>query len=459
MKFFQGHILITFCHKDTWMCISYSFNIISRLHKFVQVYNLLKMNKIEGNCLDVKLPVCLDLIEQKLDWGTSKEWKTQDFEQLSLLIHQETGIVLSVTTLKRLWGKIKYDSKPNSSTLDALAQFTGAKNWRNFKQTTKQVPNNKTIEFSQKSNFNVTLNWQFFTLLCLLGIGIYAFAVLPNLVIDPSKFHFKSRKIADGLPNTVVFEYDATHAKASDKIEIQQNWDNRRRATVDRAKKVMTSTYYTPGFFKAKLVVNRQIVKEEDVFIPSNGWLGLVEQSPVPLYFTKEEIQQTDKITIPVDLLTANKVNPRLNNTWVSFYNVGEFDDLSVANFKLETLVKNEFKAGASACQKVEIILLCEGEAIISTLSIPGCISENKIWVMGQAVDGKTTDLSAFGCDFSDWVRIRWTAKDDQISFFVNDALAYQMPLLGKQNKIKGIKYRFLGTGAIKNLTLAKMID
>ena len=414
------------------------------------------MSEIEISAFENKLATCLDLIEQKLDWGTSHDWKTQDFERLSQLIHQETGIVLSVTTLKRLWGKIKYESKPNSSTLDALAKFVGAKNWRNFKQASKEISTSKPSNLSQSKRFNFSWIWSFFLLFCLLGIGIYAFTALPSRTIDPSKFHFKSRKIADGLPNAVVFEYDATHAKASDKIEIQQNWDERRRATVDKNKKVLTSTYYTPGFFKAKLVVNNQIVKEEDVFITSQGWLGLVEQSPVPLYFKKEEIEFPDKITIPIDLLTANKVNPKLNNTWVNFYNVGSFDDLSVTDFTLETQIKSEFKEGASACQKVEIILLCEGEAIISTLSIPGCISENGIWVMGQEVNGKTTDLSAFGCDFSDWVSIRWTAKNDQISFFVNDLLAYQLPLLGKQNKINGIKYRFLGTGSIKSLTLKK---
>ena len=414
------------------------------------------MSEIENSSFKNRVAACVESIEQKLDWGTSNDWKTQDFERLSQLISQETGIVLSVTTLKRLWGKIKYDSKPNSSTLDALAKFVGAKNWRSFRQPPKKVVATKPIKRTKRTHFNFSWNWNFFGLFCLLGIGIYAFTLLPNHSVDPSKFHFKSRKIADGLPNAVVFEYDATQAKAGDKIEIQQNWDTRRRTTVDRNKKVLTSTYYTPGFFEAKLLVNNQIVKEQDVFIPSQGWLGLVEQSPVPLYFKKEEIELADKITIPIDLLTANKVNPKLNNTWVNFYKVGGFDDLSVANFTLETLIKSEYKEGASACQKVEIILLCEGEAIISSLSIPGCISENSIWVMGQAVDGKTTDLSAFGCDFSDWVAIRWVATNDQISFFVNDRLAYQLPLLGKQNKINGIKYRFLGTGAIKSLTFKK---
>ena len=51
---------------------------------------------------------CLSEIEAKLGWGDSNNWSNADFEELSLLIQAETGIKLSVTTLKRVWGKVKY---------------------------------------------------------------------------------------------------------------------------------------------------------------------------------------------------------------------------------------------------------------------------------------------------------------------------------------------------------------
>jgi hypothetical protein len=35
--------------------------------------------------------------------------------------------------LKRVWGKVKYDSLQNTHTLDTLVQFLGYENWRDFK--------------------------------------------------------------------------------------------------------------------------------------------------------------------------------------------------------------------------------------------------------------------------------------------------------------------------------------
>ena len=74
----------------------------------------------------------LDLIEEKLDWGESNDWQGKDFEKLNQLILEETGVSLSASTLKRVWGKVEYNHLPSMTTLDALAKFGGFENWRNY---------------------------------------------------------------------------------------------------------------------------------------------------------------------------------------------------------------------------------------------------------------------------------------------------------------------------------------
>jgi len=54
------------------------------------------------------------------------EMKTSnDFERLSVLIEKSTGQLVSVSTLKRLWGYVNMSPKPRTSTLDILAQYIG----------------------------------------------------------------------------------------------------------------------------------------------------------------------------------------------------------------------------------------------------------------------------------------------------------------------------------------------
>ena len=94
----------------------------------------------------------LNLIEKKLDWGESLTWQNRDFENLNQLILDETGVSLSASTLRRIWGKVEYKHLPSTTTLDTLAKFAGFESWRLFlKQNTAEkievtAPSQSTIK-------------------------------------------------------------------------------------------------------------------------------------------------------------------------------------------------------------------------------------------------------------------------------------------------------------------------
>ena len=73
------------------------------------------------------------LIEEKLGWGEAATWASNDFEELSIRIQDATGKVISATTLKRIWGRVAYSSKPSTHSLDTLAVFLGYPSWREFR--------------------------------------------------------------------------------------------------------------------------------------------------------------------------------------------------------------------------------------------------------------------------------------------------------------------------------------
>lgn len=62
-----------------------------------------------------------------------KKLKTpKDFTNLSEQIFNRLHIMLSPTTLKRLWGYLNEDNKPRISTLSIISQFVGYRDWENF---------------------------------------------------------------------------------------------------------------------------------------------------------------------------------------------------------------------------------------------------------------------------------------------------------------------------------------
>jgi hypothetical protein len=77
---------------------------------------------------------CCAQIELDVQWGPSDRWTSQDFEHLSELMFQKTKIKLSISTLKRVWGKVTYTNLPSVSTLNALAIYNGYESWREFWQ-------------------------------------------------------------------------------------------------------------------------------------------------------------------------------------------------------------------------------------------------------------------------------------------------------------------------------------
>lgn len=75
------------------------------------------------------LEVLLDLTNNTLGFMPSTP---TEFNELSLSIEKKTGRSISLSSIKRLWGYIKYDGFPSPTTLNTLAKFNGYKDWDTF---------------------------------------------------------------------------------------------------------------------------------------------------------------------------------------------------------------------------------------------------------------------------------------------------------------------------------------
>lgn len=55
-----------------------------------------------------------------------------EFSELSISIQRKTGRVISLSSIKRIWGYVAYESFPSITILNTLAQYNGFKNWDTF---------------------------------------------------------------------------------------------------------------------------------------------------------------------------------------------------------------------------------------------------------------------------------------------------------------------------------------
>jgi hypothetical protein len=422
---------------------------------------------MEVEAEEILIEKCCLLIEEKLGWGNSEAWTTQDYELLSKRIIEITNVNLSIATLKRIWGKIRYDSKPTVTTLNTLAQYLGYENWRAFRvaQTTlngngrkNSVNGHNPVDAHEKLSMQRKKYFWIGTSVTLLLIAAaYLFALTEtkdeSVKLNPDNFSFSSKKVVDeGVPNTVIFDYDATTASPTDSIFIQQSWDKNLSAQVTRNQKQHTSIYYLPGFFQAKLRINNEVVKEHNLYIKTKGWLPLIDLKPVPVYFKEEELIQSGFMQLPLDKIKESNIALQPETPWTCYYNLRDFGDVTTNDFIFETSVKNDYSLGSSACQHTEIHLLFEGATLVVPLSIPGCVSE----LAFLDRDGKKSDMSKFGVDFSDVVKVRTEVNDSVGKVTINGLIATQFKIKRLPARVVGMAFRFRGTGSVNGIKLSK---
>ncbi len=406
------------------------------------------------------LKICLSQIEDSLGWGSSLYWKNSDFEVLSEKIFQRTGVTLSTSTLRRLWGKVKYDSEPQVSTLNALARFLGYESFRDFNDSIRKeaateeaestVPEKREEPIPQKKTGSRSSSKLLFiaAFISVLLVGWIVIDQDKGNSTDTGTFSFSSQPVTSGVPNSVVFEVDALGA-ATDSLFIQQSWDSSKRFKIDKNQKQATSVYYYPGYFRAKLVVGEETVREHDLLIASDGWLTLVENDPVPVYFKKEETIKDGKLGLSEnDLLRRNiKMQPELPVS--KFYYVADFGSFSSDSFQLETNFRNTYSEGSGACQFSQVVVLCENSAFMIPVSIPGCSSELSVFLGGEGIDGKKADLSGFGVNSGEWAEMQVSVVNKEVKIRMADRLVLQESFTGNVGNIVGLAFFFQGIGEI----------
>ncbi|AEE48018.1 hypothetical protein [Haliscomenobacter hydrossis] len=404
----------------------------------------------------------LELLEAKLNWGSSQYWVNYDFEKLSQEIEHKTGVTLSVTTLKRIWGKVKYPHAPTLTTLNTLAQYLDYDDWRAFTQALKlraqnlersEVAQNAELPLPEKRRTWLKRPWLLLAVLLLLTIFAVS-PVVPDFFafkVDQHQYQFKANKIvAEGVPNTVIFNYDAS-ASPTDSVYIVQTWDMRRKTRVPKDKHAHSAIYYYPGFFRTKLIVGNSIVKTHDLQISSDGWLALVEQEPVPIYFKKEDYLKADGVDIGTTTLKKYNLALLPNPPKIRVFNQGDMGELMNDNFTFETTVKNAFSEGSNACQFVEVLIQCKDDIIIIPLADKACAGDLRIYAAGAPAESKYADLSGFGCDLNEWTTLKVVTKDKKMSFYVNGKKAHSLTFPNTPTGIVGVQYRFNGLGAVKD--------
>ena len=418
------------------------------------------------------LPICRKDIEKLLGWGPCTDWSNEDFDLLSERIWEKTNVRLSLSTMKRIWGRVKYKNSPNSVTLNALAAFLGYSNWRDFCDN-QPIPESNAVSDlaegptiitdSKRTNKsplkiigsrNLLLKGiALVTILAVAGVAIIGYSKRGKKQELNSSYTFTSRKVTDNLPNSVVFTYAGT--KGASSVMIQEDWDSTRKVKIDAAGEQHTSVYYYPGYFLAKLIVNNRVVKESPVVIKTKGWKAIAGRTPQPVYFKDSDINQKGFIGVSADQLKKVLNVNDLNSKLVEFDNVSEFPGIDSRDFAFETTLRNASTVEECLCRQIRVVVLGTEDAIVLPLADAGCIAKLDLFTGDAPIIGTDHDLSAFGCDFSRFQQLKCQVKNQILSVFLNNKMVFTAPERKWLGRIVGTKIFFEGAGQVQHVRLS----
>jgi hypothetical protein len=393
---------------------------------------------------------CKREIEQKFSFGAGQGYTQRDLELLSAHIEEKTGVIISLSTLKRLW-RDSYKQGPQLATLNALAMVLDHRDWQHFKHAHRERSN----------PVMAALKW---------GVPIAALVVVVSVFVLSASFdsansktetknnkpplvsgpvHFEAVKtVASGIPSTVIFKYDVSNVVA-DTFYIQQSWNPDHRMGIDPRGRAMSSIYYESGFHKARLVANDSIIATQPVHIISNGWEPHIYHSnaePEPVNLKNEKFTMKGILHLDSGMLAKRHLDfsKRFHMRITNSQDFGLHSD----NFSFFTRMKTD-RLADQLCSWMNILIVTEVNAFAVSWTEKGCETKADYKLGEISRKGSDNDLSALGCDVYEWQELALHVKDRVASITLNGQLVYKETYREDYGKIMALIYRFDGTGSI----------
>jgi hypothetical protein len=393
---------------------------------------------------------CRKIIEDQLSWKNNTKWTRRDYELLIEKIFESTGVLLSLSTVRRIWNN-DFKNLPHKSTLDALAVFAGFSDWQDFKE-------NHTPAKKSHSKKSIIIGGGLILIIVVITVFLLLILNLKNSfkvqITGPVKFSY-IQKSDSTVPCIVVFDYDVRNIVADSFFIIESAHDYEKKY-LPVANGQLTSSYYHPGTYHAFLVANDSIVKKLGIEIVSNNWVGMISyqnsSNVLPYYFYYNKIIENGSLSVSPKLLHDNNI-PLKDDMFMILsktYNI----DIKNCNYTLKTRVKLDSFDINSPSPEIYIGILFKNDFCYMPLVQNG--GQDKLQVKhGNIVrTSNESDLSGFGCNLYSWQDVEITCNNHLVTFYVNNTEVLQLIDSTNLGALKGTSINFDGVGSLDYLLI-----
>ena len=405
--------------------------------------------------------MCLTEVFLRNGYAEPHSLSQRDYENVSQAIEAKTGILISISTLKRLL-KGDFARLPQVATLNAISRYLGYPHWQDYRSAAKsknhladtRSPRRKFM--FQRSLPKTLLFPSILSLLLVLFITSRSSLKDAGAGVEQAQFSVK-KVTANDIPNTVVFSYNVDDIEA-DSFFIQQSWDKNRRVRVYKNQHTLTDIYYEPGYHTAKLIANDVVIKTLGVSIPTRDWFFYAKRRfphDIPTYIHPKQPIRDGKLGLQAADLEKGGFKVGEENNYVYTYFPSKWPVHS-DNYVFKTRVRMQ-EIKKNPCPYLMLEVFCQ-QNFMYFISMPkGCTSESKLQFGDLILNGKTTDLSTLGANVTEWMEIKIEVRNRFVAIYYGDKKVYTCTYSKSAGKITGIGFISNGLCEVDQVELKGM--
>jgi hypothetical protein len=417
------------------------------------------------------IKLCINKINQKLNWKDVNLWTDTDYRNLAELIGEETKIAISSHTLKRLFGKLPYKEEyhPQIASKNALAKFVGYRDWNDLLLSNKptieaqkqeaQKVNQKGFLFIKKKLLIQVLSGVIGLVLIIL---LFTLLFSDNGKIRKSDYSFELKDSVGTIPHNVTLLYDVSAIK-QDSIFVDFDFKHPvlgpQILKLDKSKKVLNFTYQVPGIYNVRLKYKNQILADRKFYALSEDWISYFIPENDRFHLWMDNVIMDDSLSrgLYISRLSLQKQGFNTNQIFDTMHRLMKNFGIDGDNYRLKLQFKNSMETGGITCFDTEIKLHCANYLNYICLTEKGCQQYSKLQFGEIERKGNDNDLSKLTFQPNQINNLELECKNRLVTVKLNEQEIHQESYQKTNGSIMGIDCVMKGTGIIYQISLENL--
>ena len=402
-------------------------------------------------------------VEKKTNWGPYQNWQNRDFIYLSDLIHEKTNERISVSTLKRIFGKNASKTLPKVSTLNALANFLDFNDWKEFLLSNKpEASSSPDIKQEKEESENTKyFNSKYILLVvALLLIGSLSYYLInrQESKVNLEDISFSIKEVNGISPHSIQTTYKVPE-KLKKKARIKQYGMGMDPIYVMLANRDAEGSYNllirNPGIYKVGLEIDGKEYFVQECMVTTEKWEmiyggknGATDQQLIPF----DSIVNNGELYVEKDKIKSwGMDNEKASSKYIIVDE--QFKEVAGDTLVFKTRVKSLSNNFSHECGSFYITLLGSESFLSIGFAHKGCFPTIKVILPGKLLDAEIYDLSSLAIELNQWIEIELRVSKNNLIIKRDGKEVFQESFTEELGTLGGAKFHFLGSGKVDYFT------